>query len=66
MSDRRIVERALDIARSGKVSNATQIRRQLAAEGFTFFEVAGALDGRHMQGQLRAAIKAARGAVTSA
>jgi hypothetical protein len=60
MANQHLLERAFEIAASGTVSTTTELRRQLGAEGFSFSEVAAALEGQHVQGQLRAAIKAAR------
>ena len=60
MTDQRILERVFQIAGSGEVSNTAAVRRRLRDEGYTFAEVAAALEGQQIQGKLRAAIKAAR------
>ena len=66
MSDDQVLQRALALAHSGRVSGTTEIRRCLASEGFSYAQIAAVLDGRGMQRILRAAMKAARGAAPSA
>ena len=59
MSDRpSIIERAFQVAKSGKVSNIKQLRQQLAAEGYP--NAANALTGRSLQQQLSRMITEAK------
>jgi hypothetical protein len=53
-----IIERAFQVAKSGKVSDIGQLRKQLAAEGYA--NAATALTGRSLQQQLSRMITEAK------
>ena len=65
MQQQPIVERAFQLAASGRFANTTQLKHQLNAEGYTVFEIGTALWGQHMQTKLMATIKAARAAANA-
>ena len=54
-----IGERAVELARSGKITSLDDLRAHLAGEGFTFHELSN-LSGAAMKKQLRGLIVAAR------
>jgi hypothetical protein len=51
------LERAFQLARSGRVANVEDIKKRLKREGY---DVSSAYDGRSLRSQLRHLIKAAR------
>jgi len=53
-----VIERAFQVAKSGKVSDIKQLRQQLAGEGYT--NAAHALTGRSLQQQLSRMITEAK------
>jgi hypothetical protein len=52
------LERAFELARSGRYQNVEQVKRAISAEGYVRQQV----DGRELSRQLRAIIVAARSA----
>ena len=60
MLERRLLERAFEIAKSGCVLNTAQLRRRLRDDGYTLSEIAAQLDGRQTGDTLRALMKSAR------
>ena len=52
-----VLERAFELARSGRFANASDVKRALAAEGYSVAQ----FTGRTLSQQLRAAIEKAKG-----
>ena len=54
------LERALFLAQTGEVLSLGQIRKRMAKEGYSFADIAAALDGQITKRKLRDVISAAR------
>ena len=54
------LERALFIAQTGDVISLGQIRKRMAKEGYSFADIAAALDGQITKRKLRDVISAVR------
>jgi hypothetical protein len=59
MAEDRVLERAFEMARSGRFSSVSDLRKELQKEGFTYIQISADLNGRAIQRQLRQAIVAA-------
>jgi hypothetical protein len=62
-TERDLLERAFDMARSGQFQRVEHIRAALRHEGFSSAEVMGSLGGKGIAQQLRALCRAARATV---
>jgi hypothetical protein len=59
MSEKPILDRAFELARSGHFTSTTDIRSRLMKEGYGHAHISGHLGGRGIQQQLRETIAAA-------